>query len=326
MSKKLSLVAAVSVLFVGTAFAGSGLAADYPVKTVEVVYHSSIGSGGDIMLRAMDKALVDAAKAGKTNHKGWVINNMPGGSGAKAWTYVSKAKPDGYTLLGVSSTILTSPLMNNMDLSYKSFTPVAMTFVDPMVVAVPGKSPFNTFNELIAAAQKNPGVQNWAGGVAGELGVVAGLEVQKYFNCKFNIVPFEGGADAAASLMGGHLDAAIGEFAELSEAARAGKVKIIACFNKLTVEGFEKVPTIAELGQPKINIMKIRGLLGPRNMDKATVDAIVAQVNVMLGVKSFQDYVKANGLIVDIRTGDAFTKIMEEQTALLKASIENSVK
>ncbi|MDY4033206.1 MAG: tripartite tricarboxylate transporter substrate binding protein [Pyramidobacter sp.] len=323
MSKKSVLAAMLAVFLTGTtAFAVTA----YPNKTVEVVYHSSIGSGGDIMLRAMDQALVNVAQEGKVKHIGWVINNMPGGSGARAWTYVSRAKPDGYTLLGVSSTILTSPLMNDMDLNYKSFTPIAMVFIDPMVVAVPGNSPYNSFPELIDAAKKNPSAQNWAGGVAGELGVVAGLEVQKYFECKVNLVPFEGGGDAAASLMGGHLDAAIGEFAELAEAARSGKVKIVACFNDLNVEGFEKVPTMAELGHPEINITKLRGILGPKDMDQEVVDVLVAQIRSMLDAQSFKDYVSANGLIVDIRTGDDFTKTMEEQTALLKASLENSLK
>ena len=294
---------------------------DYPTGTVEVVYHSSIGSGGDIMLRAMDQALVNAAAAGKTAHKGWVINNMPGGSGATAWTYVSKAAPDGYTLLGISSTILTAPLMNDMDVSYEDFTPIAMMLVDPMVVAVPGNSSFNTFEDLIADAKANPGQQSWAGGVAGELGFVAGLEVQKAFGCSFNLVPFEGGGDAAASLMGGHLTAAIGEFAELSEAAKSGSVKIIACFNKLTVEGFENVPTMADLGQPDIDITKIRGILGPKGMDQAVVDAIVDQLKVLLEEDSFKEYIAANGLIVDVRTGDDFTAIMKEQTELLKASL-----
>ena len=55
---------------------------DYPTKTVEVVYHSGVGSGGDVMIRAMDQALIDAAAKGRTKHVGWVVNNMQGGAGA----------------------------------------------------------------------------------------------------------------------------------------------------------------------------------------------------------------------------------------------------
>lgn len=297
---------------------------DYPTKTVEVVYHSSTGSGGDIMLRAFDKSLLNLAAEGKVNHKGWVINNMPGGSGATAWTYVANAAPDGYTLLGISSTILTAPLMNDMDVNYESFTPVAMMLVDPMVIAVPGTSPYNSFEELIQGAKDAPGTQSWAGGVAGELGFVAGMEVQKNYEVSFNLVPFEGGGDAAASLMGGHLTAAIGEFAELSEAARSGNVKILACFNDINVEGFEDVPTLADLGHPEIEITKIRGILGPKGMDQAVVDAIVAQLKAMTEEESFKEYVEANGLIVDFRTGDEFTNMMKEQTELLKQSLANA--
>ncbi|HSK68686.1 MAG TPA: tripartite tricarboxylate transporter substrate binding protein [Candidatus Limnocylindria bacterium] len=320
MAKKLKsflLLALAAALALGTVSA----LAEYPEKTVEVVYHSSIGSGGDIMLRQFDRALADAAAAGKTKHVGWVINNMPGGSGAVSWNYVTQAKPDGYTLLGISSTILTSPLLNGLDVNYEDFTPIAMMLIDPMVIAVPGNSPFNTFEELIADAKANPGMQAWAGGVAGELGFVAGLEVMKYFGVQVNLVPFEGGGDAAASLMGGHLTAAIGEFAELAEGAKAGNLKIVASFNPLNLEGFEDVPTVAELGQPDINITKIRGILGPKGMDQATVDAVVAQLRVLAEEPLFLDYVANNALIVDIRTGDEFTQTMKDQTDLLKATL-----
>lgn len=297
---------------------------DYPTKTVDMVYHSSVGSGGDIMLRAMDQALVNLAAEGKIQHKGWVINNMPGGSGAVSWEYVADADPDGYTLLGISSTILTSPLMNDMDVNYESFTPVAIMLVDPMVIAVPGTSPYNTFEELVEGAKGAPGTQSWAGGVAGELGFVAGMEVEKSFGIDINLVPFEGGGDAAASLMGGHLDAAIGEFAELSEAAAAGTVKILASFNPLTVEGYTDVPTMADLGHDEIEITKIRGILGPKDMPEDVLEAIRGQLKAMLDEPSFQEYVEANGLLVEWHDGQEAMDLMAEQTEMLKASLAES--
>jgi putative tricarboxylic transport membrane protein len=273
------------------------------------------------MLRAMDQALVNAAAAGKTKHVGWVINNMTGGAGAISWEYSKKANPDGYTLLGVSSTFLTAPLLNDMDVSYEDFTPIAMLLIDPQVIAVPANSPYQTFDDLIKDAKATPGTQSWAAGVAGSLAFVGGLEIQKKFDCKVNLVPFEGGADAAASLMGGHLTAAISEFVEVREAAEGGLVKILAAFNPLSAKGFEDVPTMAELGYPDIEITKIRGILGPKGMDPAVVDAVIEQINVMLQEDSFKQYIDSNALIMDLRTKDDFYKIMEEQTALLKESL-----
>lgn len=307
----------------GAATAAPEPTTDYPNSTVEVVYHSSAGSGGDIMLRAMDQSLLNLANAGVIQHKGWVVNNMPGGSGAIAWEYVADADPDGYTLLGISSTILTSPLMNDMDVNYESFTPIAVMLIDPMVIAVPGNSPYNTFEELVEAAKAAPGTQSWAGGVAGELGFVAGMEVETSFGIDINLVPFEGGGDAAASLMGGHLDAAIGEFAELSEAANAGSVKILASFNELTVEGYTDVPTMADLGHSDVEVTKIRGILGPKDMPEEVVNAIRAQLKAMIDEEYFQQYVAANGLIVEWHEGDDAMQLMAEQTAMLKASLES---
>ncbi|MBR1757545.1 MAG: tripartite tricarboxylate transporter substrate binding protein [Lachnospiraceae bacterium] len=318
----LVLVMVCSLTACGSKDDGKDAASNYPEKEVEVVYHSSVGSGGDIMIRAFDKALTNLADAGKINHKGWVVNNMPGGSGAVAWEYTAAADPDGYTLLGVSSTILTSPLMNEMDVNYESFTPIAILLVDPMVIAVPGTSPYNTFEELVEAAKNAPGTQSWAGGVAGELGFVAGMQVEKSFGIDINLVPFEGGGDAAASLMGGHLDAAIGEFAELSEAAESGDVKILASFNPLTVAGYEDTPTMADLGHSDIDVTKIRGILGPKDMPQDVVDAIRTQLKAMLEEESFLEYVEANGLLVEWHDGDDAMKLMADQTAMLQASLD----
>lgn len=325
MKKLFAILLVLVMVFALAACSGktSEKASAYPSTTVEVVYHSSVGSGGDIMLRTMDKALLSLAQAGKIDHKGWVINNMPGGSGAISWEYVADAKPDGYTLLGISSTILTSPLMNDMDVNYESFEPIAIMLVDPMVIAVPGTSPYQTFEELVAAAEAAPGTQSWAGGVAGELGFVAGMEVEKSFGIDINLVPFEGGGDAAASLMGGHLDAAIGEFAELSEAAASGSVRILASFNPLTVEGFTDVPTMETLGHSDIEVTKIRGILGPKGIPAEVLEAIRGQLKAMLDEPIFQEYVAANGLIVEWHEGEEAASIMAEQTAMLKASLEN---
>lgn len=325
MKKVLSLVLALMLVLGFVACAGEAAkpaADDYPSKTVEVVYHSSVGSGGDIMLRAFDQSLVNLAKEGKIKHQGWVVNNMKGGSGAVAWEYTAKADPDGYTLLGISSTILTSPLMNEMSVNYESFEPIAIMLVDPMVIAVPGNSPYNTFDELVAAAKNAPGTQSWAGGVAGELGFVAGMEVEKSFGIDINLVPFEGGGDAAASLMGGHIDAAIGEFAELAEGAAAGNLKIIAAFNPLTVEGYENVPTMEQMGHGDIKVTKIRGILGPKGIPADVLAVIRGQLKAMLDEASFKEYVKANGLIVEWHEGDDAFQLMKEQTEMLKASLE----
>lgn len=287
----------------------------YPEKEVEVVYHSSAGSGGDIFLRTMSKA-VD-----KNLGKAWVVNNMPGASGANAWNYVAKAKADGYTLIGISSTIITAPILNKMPVNYSDFEPVAMMFTDPMVLFVPGDSPFKSLTDLIAAAKANPGKIKFAGGTPGELGFVAGRELMKAAGFEMALVPFEGGGDAAVTVLGGHLDGGIGEYAEIASNVEAGKLRIIGSFNKMPLRS--DIQTVAEAGYPEVKIEKLRGVLAPKGTPKEVIDIIAGAMKKALDDPDFKKYYETSNLIPSFKTGDEFSKIMKDQEEQIKAALAN---
>jgi putative tricarboxylic transport membrane protein len=287
---------------------------NYPTKEVEVVYHSTAGSGGDIFLRTMGKA-VD-----KNLGKPWVINNMPGASGANAWNYAAKAKPDGYTLLGISSTIITSPILNEMPVSYKDFEPVCMMFSDPMVLFVPAASPLKSIKDLVDAAKANPGKIKWAGGTPGELGFVAGRELMKAAGFEIALVPFEGGGDAAVTVLGGHLDGGIGEYAELASNVEAGKLRIIGSFNKMPLQ--PDIQTVAEAGYPEVKIEKLRGVLAPKGTPQEVIDIIAEAMEKALEDPDFKKYYESNNLIPNYKTGADFTKVMSDQDAQIREALK----
>ncbi len=287
----------------------------YPEKEVEVVYHSSAGSGGDIFLRTMSKA-VD-----KNLGKAWVVNNMPGASGANAWNYVAKSKNDGYTLLGISSTIITAPILNKMPVNFKDFEPVAMMFTDPMVLFVPGDSPIKTLKDLIDAAKAAPGKIKFAGGTPGELGFVAGREFMKAAGFEMALVPFEGGGDAAVTVLGGHLDGGIGEYAEIASNVEAGKLRIIGSFNKMPLKA--DIQTIAEAGYPEVKIEKLRGVLAPKGTPKEVIEIIAGAMKKALDDPDFKKYYETSNLIPSFKTGDEFAKLMQAQEDQIKAAVGN---
>lgn len=286
----------------------------YPSKEVEVAYHSSAGSGGDIFLRAMGKAVEPALG------KPWVVNNLPGAAGANAWTHVAKATPDGHVLLGVSSTIITAPLLNKMPVDYTNFEPIAMMFNDPMVIFVPAASPLKNLKDLVDAAKKNPGKLKIAGGTPGELGFVAGRELMKYADMKIALVPFEGGGDAAVTVLGGHLDGGIGEYGEIASSVEAGKLRIIVTFNKMPLN--PDIPTVAEAGYPQVKVEKLRGLVAPKGTPPEVIDKLVAVMKTAYDNPDFKKYYEANNLIPNFQAKDDFKKIMDAQHAQIKESLE----
>ena len=285
----------------------------YPEKEVEVVYHSTAGSGGDIFLRTMGRAVE------KQMGKSWVINNMPGASGANAWNYVAKAKTDGYTILGVSSTIITAPILNDMPINFSDFEPVAMMFTDPMVLFVPADSPIKSIKDLIDQAKASPGKIKFAGGTPGELGFVAGRELMKAAGFEIALVPFEGGGDAAVTVLGGHLDGGIGEFAEISSNVEAGKLRIIGSFNAMPL--LPQVETVAQAGYPDVKIEKLRGVVAPKGTSKEVIDIIAAAMKKSLDDPDFKTYYEKSNLIPSFKTGEDFFKAMQAQEAQIKEAL-----
>jgi tripartite-type tricarboxylate transporter receptor subunit TctC len=126
---KVLAVLFVFVLSCVIGIASSPSEAAWPEKRIEMIWHSA-GSGGDIFLRSLAKAM-----SGKVPVP-VIVNNITGASGANSWNHVARSKPDGYTIQGVSSTFIASPIVNNMKVSYKDFDAVARMFIDAVAIYV----------------------------------------------------------------------------------------------------------------------------------------------------------------------------------------------
>lgn len=291
--------------------AGYGLAKDWPSENISLIYHSKAGSGGDMFLRALAKAM--EPDLGKSI----IVVNKPGAAAMNAWKAATRAK-DGHTFLGVSSTMITSPILNDLSITYESFDPVAMMFVDPMVLFVHKDRPWNTIEDFVADAKKNPGKFNIAGGVPGELGFVAGMLLMQESGIKMNIVPFESGADAAVSVLGGHVDGAIGEYGEAVAQIESGDLKVLVGFNP--VEG-TNIRTVQDAGF-KFSIEKFRGILAPKNTSPEAIERIVQACRKALKDPDFVKYYQNMKLVPTFKTGADFTKVMENQDAQIKGFME----
>lgn len=304
------IAAAMSVSL--PAFAADG--DNWPEKKVEMIWHSKAGSGGDIYLRALARFL--EKKTGQT----FIVNNVTGASGANAWSKSSKAKPDGYTLQGVSSTIIASPILNNLPVNYTNFDPVARMFIDPVCIYVAANSKYKTLADLIADAKKRPGEVTLAGGTAGNIEFVAARELMLKAGCDVAIVPFEGGGDGAISVLGGHVAAGVGEYAEMASSADGGKIRVLATFNK--IPGL-KIPTVAEAGYPDVKVEKLRGILAPKGTPKAVIDKLSKLLKESMDDPDFKAYYTANHLLPAFASASEMTKIMAQQTEQVKASLKD---
>lgn len=303
----LTLAALMAIAFMAVA----AQSADWPTKTISLIYHSKPGSGGDIFLRSLAKPMEG------TLGQSVIVDNKPGAGGMNAWRPAADAK-DGHTFLGVSSTIITAPILNSMPVNYKSFKPVAMMFVDPMILFVKADAPWNTIEEFIADCKQNPNKYNIAGGVPGELGFVAAKELMKVTDSKFNIVPFESGADAAVSVLGGHVDGAVGEYGEAVAQIESGGLKVLVGFN--AVEG-TNIRTVQDAGY-NVEVEKFRGILAPMDTPDEVIDKLVASCKAALEDPAFKTYYQKMKLVPTFKPKEAFTKVMDAQDAQIRESLK----
>ncbi|MFZ5943233.1 MAG: tripartite tricarboxylate transporter substrate binding protein [Bacillota bacterium] len=321
--KKVKILLALCLVFVMVAVVGCGAkqeapkeepkkeepkAAAWPTKDISLIYHSKAGSGGDMFLRALAKALEPGFG------KSVIVDNKPGAAGATAWKAALDAK-DGHTFLGVSSTIITAPIMNKMEFDYKSFKPVAMMFVDPMILFVRSDAPWDNWEDFVKDAQANPGKFNIAGGIPGELGFVAAKLLQEKANININVVPFEGGADATVAVLGGHVDGAIGEYGEAVAQLDAGELKALIAFNK--VSGVD-IPTVDDKGYNFL-VEKFRGVVAHPDTPDAVVEQWIKACEAALQDPGFKQYYENLKLNVVFKKPADFVKVMEEQDKQIRA-------
>lgn len=307
--KHLLVIIVLGILFlVSTAMVFSQ---EYPSKPVVLVYHSQAGSGGDIFLRSMGKAIE------KITGQPIIVENRTGGGGSNAWLYVKDAVPDGYILLGISSSLLAGPLQTKMGVDYTDFKPIAQVFFDPTVIYVPANSPFNTFAEVIKDAHERPGEQKWGSGNPGSAEMMCVQKIAQLADMDINVIPFEGGADVMVEIVAGRIDAAIGEFAEIASQVEAGTIKLIANVNSERMGNLPDLQTLKESGVDFV-FEKIRGVVAPKETPDEVIQVWVDAIPKIYEDPDFKKYYTENVLFPLFRPTEEMKKAMDEQYDFFK--------
>src|SRR3546814_516609 len=146
--RSIAASAAAAALIAGS---GMAFAQSYPIDNVTLVTHSAAGGGTDVFLREMNRYL---SKHMGTN---FVVENVRGGSGAKAMAKPATAPADGSIFYGTTPTFINTSLLSSPDYTYKDLAPVVNVFLDPQIVYVRADSPFESLDEVVEKAKAEPG-------------------------------------------------------------------------------------------------------------------------------------------------------------------------
>ena len=236
----------------------------YPSRPVKLICPWPAGGSTDSVMRAL------AESAARILGSSVLIENKPGASGMLGPNELVKAKPDGYTLSQMVIAVFRMPHMQKMQFNpLTDFTYIIGLTGYTFGIVVRADSPIKSIKDLIAYAKTNPGQFTY--GSAGH-GTTPHLAVEEFAN-KAGIqllhIPFKGGADGLAGVLGGHV-MAMSDSSSWASHVDAGTCRLLATYGNKRSKRWPKVPTLHELGYDTISDSPF-GIAGPKGMEAAVV-------------------------------------------------------
>jgi tripartite-type tricarboxylate transporter receptor subunit TctC len=301
-------VTAALTMFISDAVPGQ----TYPTRPIHIVVPSSPGAGvTDIMARLVGQHL--SARIGQQI----VIDNRPGASGILGSEVVSRAAPDGYTLLVANVSLVVNPFLYPK-MPYdplKDFVPVTMINSAPLLLVVHPSIPAKSVTELIAFAMSHPGQLNYGSGGLGSTPYLAAELFKSLAGIDVVHVPYKGGAPALSDLVGGQLTFMIENMPGTMPYAKAGNLRALAITSPQRTELAPELPTMAEAGVPGYEISGWNGLFAAKGTPPDIVARLHSEVTKILRTPEVRQELATLGAEPVGDTPDEFAAFLRADTA-----------
>jgi putative tricarboxylic transport membrane protein len=285
-----------------------GLAQKYPSKTVEVVVPYAPGGGTDNLMR-MITGIIDENKWSPVPLN---VVNRAGGSGAIGFNYLINKKGDAHVIAGATPMIVSGKIEGRLPGNHRdAMTILMIVAIDELLLSVRSESPYRTIEDFVRAAKAKPGGLTIGGTATLTEDHIFTYLFEKAAGIQVKYVPFNSGGEVTASLMGGHIDAAVENPNEIVSQIEAGKARHLAVAAQQRLKDAPEVPTFAEKGY-KFYWEQMRGVVGPANMDPAAVKWWQDTLKKVVATEKWQkDYIKRNLLRPTDWTGEQANKYLD---------------
>ena len=263
----------------------------FPNKPITLLVGSAPGGSNDIFARTIGRYMQDALGVSV------VVENKPASGGILANVLVSKAPPDGYTLVVLSSTFTTGAAVRN-NLQYdavKSFAPVSMLAKGPLLITVGNNTPFKTLPELVTFAQAHPGKLNFGTSGVGSINQFASEIFSDVAKIKMTHVPYKGMGPAVNDLMSGQIDMIIASAPSLLTHVNNEKIRGLAVTTVQRSEVAPKIPALGEFGYGAGAVDLWWGVLAPAGTPQDVVQKLNATINKIIVSEAMKEFFLKQG-------------------------------
>ena len=251
---------------------------------------------------------------------GWniVVENKPGANSILGAELAARAAPDGYTFLTVIGAHAANATLYAGRLPYdvvKSFAPVSLVGVAPLLMTVNNNLPVKDVKELIAYTKANPGKVSFGSSGVGAAAHLTQELFKQVAGADVVHVPYKGTAPALNDLMGGSLQILTDTPSALMPHVRSGKIKALAVFSNKRVPGVTEVPTIAEAGGPAIEGSTWVLFLAPAATPREIVNRMSAETAKAINTPEMKARFESLGIEPGGTTPEQAAKFLDDEIA-----------
>ena len=295
-------------------------AQDYPNKPVTIVVGYAAGGGVDFIARLLAEKLADRLK------QPVVIENRPSVGAVVASTMVSKAKPDGYTLMmGAPGPIIFNHALNDkLPYGPRDFAPISIMSNSPLVLLVNANNPARNVQELVAQSRANPDKANY--GASSASFQLATELFNRRTGAKFMHIPYKGANESVQAVMTGDVTMTLADSGPAITGLQSGRVKALAVTSAERLKDLPNVPTLAELGID-LRVSLWIGLLAPAGTPADIIKRLHEEMVRIVDMPDVRARIAAKASIPMTNTPDEFTRLIASEIALWRqVAQENNIK
>ncbi|MCI0755634.1 tripartite tricarboxylate transporter substrate-binding protein [Teichococcus vastitatis] len=248
-------------------------------RTVRLIVPYPPGGASDITARLLAQELSGALEPS------FVVENRGGAASITGTQAIATAQPDAATLGVVDTAFLVNPGLFGTRLPYdtrRDFTFVSMLVRSPLVLVVPAQSPWKNVAELMQAAKDRPGELAFGSAGNGSAVHMAGEQLRLAADFTYVHVPYRGGGPMITDLLAARVQMAFGTVPAMAEHVRAGRLRALAVTGGTRAPLMPDVPSMVEVGQPRVDAALMNGLVGPAGLAVSTVETLSRAVRQVL--------------------------------------------
>jgi tripartite-type tricarboxylate transporter receptor subunit TctC len=265
----------------------------YPSKPVQMIVPYTAGGGADVIIRAVAQRLAE------TWGRNVIVDNRAGASGMIGTELVTRAEPDGYTLLGhTSSYPATAAIREKLPFDpARAIVPVAMIAKAPLVLAVHPSIPAKSVRELVALAKANPGKLNYSSAGTGGNNHFAASLFASAAGISLTHIPYKGVAEAAVALVSGEVEILFASSPAVSPQLKTGRLRALGVTSLAPSSLLPGLPAIAQAGVPEYSYELWWGIFAPAGIADERRNFIGTAINNMLAGADMKKFLNDQGAV-----------------------------